>query len=498
MQFTLIGLACFVLWFLALVRGIPATTGFTLLLIPLGAAAAITVDGAGLSILCLQLCACLTMGVQLLNAMVKPESVKWQMQSATAVLFVLCIYGAVSAFFFPRFFQGDILVVPYGVILDGLRVSDFFHTTVVALQPSSSNIAQPAYLFASLGFLMVMNYVGERRGATYLSNAVLAAGLVNVVLGVMDALRLAEVLAFVRTADYSIYATWQMHGINRLVGGFPEPSAFGSISIVLGAYGLSLFVDRRDLGAGAIGILNTGLGLMALSSTAYIGLAVLALWLVLRTLFDAVIHRRGRRAAVFMVFWMPMSVVALILLNLSPAAPLIDDLLRTLIFEKAESQSGLERGYWAMMGLRTFAETYGLGAGLGSVRANGLISVLLGNIGAPGAILFAAFIALTFARRLPKLSPAFLREGERDRHLFRAASSGAVVMMPMLLTSATVVDPGILFMAFSSIALTVRAALRADLIRAQSVAHDSIRDDWTRRSGRPESQAIPLQHSLRP
>ena len=60
---------------------------------------------------------------------------------------------------------------------------------------------------------------------------------------------------------------------------------------------------------------------------------------------------------------------------LTPAETFVARMLDTLLFSKSGSMSGLERAAWAKSGLDAFIETYGLGAGAGSLRSNGFATV---------------------------------------------------------------------------------------------------------------------------
>lgn len=455
MEVTLVGLVVMGFWCICAFRGIASSAQLTLLMIPLGAAAIINVPGSGLSILALQGLAALTTGLGILHLLAKGRGTSTQLPAAVWILGVLCVYGAITAFVLPRIFFHDVLVVPYQRAVYGVRLSEIFYTTLIPLAPTSSNISQPGYLLASFAFFVVMIWVARFKGPDFISRTILGAAFLNAVLGGMDMLRLDMLLDYIRTADYAIAADWSILGADRLIGGFPEPSAFGSFAAIFAAYGLSIFFDRNDWIAGGIGLANAFLALMALSSTGLFGLGVLGMVLIARMLLDVASGEGGRRASVIIVLSLPVAVLAIVLIVVTPAGQYLLDMGDRLIFSKAESASGLERGVWASEGFRVFRETYGFGAGLGSVRSNGIVPVILANIGWPGLVLSVIFMWLVF------LKPTGIKrhasaEDRQCRILFRAAATGAITTLAMLFTTAVLVDPGILFFAFAAIALCVR------------------------------------------
>jgi hypothetical protein len=117
-----------------------------------------------------------------------------------------------------------------------------------------------------------------------------------------------------------------------------------------------------------------------------------------------------------------------------------------LILNKSQSTSGLERKAWAMGGLEVFVDTWGLGAGTGSIRSNGLIFVLLGSVGLPGTLAFLLFLALSFGGRAAPGHEAILSN---------ARMAALTILISMSLT-ATVPDPGVPLIFLAAIAVTAR------------------------------------------
>jgi hypothetical protein len=67
-----------------------------------------------------------------------------------------------------------------------------------------------------------------------------------------------------------------------------------------------------------------------------------------------------------------------------------------ILLEKTNSDSYRKRTAANTVALDSASQTYYMGAGWGSVRASGLIYILLGNLGLPGLLLFSGVIVLLF------------------------------------------------------------------------------------------------------
>ncbi len=458
MATTLFGFIALGLWLLASFGGTGFALRCALFFVPFGSAAAVNFPEAGLSILCVHAMCALTLAYALIQIITTRRLPGRALSPASAAYLLLTLYGIASAFIAPRLFAGDVLVVPYAEAFEGIRVSEFFYTTLIPLAPSSSNISQPGYLLLGFGTLLVLNSVGKRKGVRFLSDTILGIAAINAVLGLVDAARLDNLLAFVRTADYALAPGWSIGGIDRLIGGFPEPSAFGATSIVLAAYCLSLFFDSSNWRAGILGLLNLILGIFALSTTAYAGLAAFIVWMLLRTFRDLGTRASGRRPLLIAGMIIPLSTLLVILLVGTSIGQKVIELSGPLLFDKLESRSGLERSFWARQGFEVFQQTWWLGAGLGSTRANGLLSALLGNVGLPGLVFFTAFVWLAIlrpARGFRRAKPTVRFEASA----LRAAQAAALTNLAVAGVSSLVVDPGLLFLTFASIAIISRSRL---------------------------------------
>ncbi|RMH38543.1 MAG: hypothetical protein D6688_14900 [Alphaproteobacteria bacterium] len=132
-------------------------------------------------------------------------------------------------------------------------------------------------------------------------------------------------------------------------------------------------------------------------------------------------------------------------LAVTPLLSVMAETFQDLVLSKPQSLSGLERKAWALSGFRTFVETFGLGAGLGSIRSNGLVPVLLGSVGLPGTLLFAGFAWTALAGSARGLS------GLRRRVLLSARLGGLAQLAAMFL-SGTTPDPGLFLVTMAAMA----------------------------------------------
>jgi hypothetical protein len=92
------------------------------------------------------------------------------------------------------------------------------------------------------------------------------------------------------------------------------------------------------------------------------------------------------------------SVYLLALFNPAIFNPFIE-LINTIIFQKASSDSFEERSMWTAVSLKALFDTWGLGVGMGGTRAsNGLVAVF-SNTGFAGGLLYYGFLIQTYLRR---------------------------------------------------------------------------------------------------
>ncbi|MEM9781178.1 MAG: hypothetical protein AAF899_01775 [Pseudomonadota bacterium] len=329
----------------------------------------------------------------------------WLVPHAAIPLLLYAIWGIFSAIVLVRLFAGDVMVFSMDRGTQGARISPMFKAGLSRLSPVSSNISQTAYMLLSVGFFIALADLTRRLGLAPMVRALRTAAIINIVLGVLDAAALDILLEPLRTADYALHNEHRIAGIPRIIGGFAEASVFGSFSAAIGAFFVVRGFDRsdpRDLG---IGLANLAFALVALSSTAFLGLAVFALCIVVRRLrrFSAKVQmtRAVATLAVIPLGILAAGVAAVVLFGAGEILSVLDK----LVFNKAETTSGLERGAMAAQGLRIMADTYGIGVGIGSVRANGWFAATAAAVGLPGLALMLWFLLAAFVTWRPRVTP---------------------------------------------------------------------------------------------
>jgi hypothetical protein len=292
------------------------------------------------------------------------------------VLFLL--WGTVVTLVAPLLFPG--LVVP--VVSGGFR-------PLLPAVVTTSNIAQIGYLLLGVCVIVFVarspkagpELVGLALGATVLLSfwRYLGIGFPE---GFFDN---SPTLAFIQTAP---------GGAERFRGILSEPSALGGSCLVALAY----FLPRsfQLTGARRIGALVTAgiaayLGIISTSGTFVVAGTVMVLVAGASFAFGFLSRRSSIRVLVVVV----ACIAALALIDFLPT---ITDFVQSTIDAKAGSASFDERSTADSAAYSLFYRTFGLGVGLGSVRASSFVPSLLATAGLVGAVLFVAVVVLLVVR----------------------------------------------------------------------------------------------------
>jgi hypothetical protein len=105
----------------------------------------------------------------------------------------------------------------------------------------------------------------------------------------------------------------------------------------------------------------------------------------------------------------------------------------------------VERTAWTRQALTNFAETKGLGAGVGSLKASSFPAVVLGSIGVFGAMTYTAFFANLFFSRKDRWSSPLATLQSAARWACFSELAAAVL-------AGGFVDLGLLFFTFAGLA----------------------------------------------
>ena len=356
------------------------------------------------------------------------------------------IYGVVTAMFLPRIFAGS--TVTYSLA----RGNDLHYILATPLKPTATNITQAVYLLGNLVCFGAAFAYARLGRATTLAKMLLATGVVCVGFAFLDLATYATgtqgLMDVIRNANYRMLGDGEIHGFKRIVGSFSEAGAYGYVALAFYAFSLMLWLEgdrSRLVGPLAATLLATIL--LATSTTAYAATAVLSLG-VLGYCVAAVVRRRA--SARHLLYILAFVVVVPVIIAGSTLLPAVRDTVTALFQEtvitKLDSQSGVERMRWNERALISFADTAGLGGGLGSIRTSSFIVALLSNVGIPGALLF-----LTFFVSLLRLAMATTKQADSDPIVI-AALTACFAQITAASISAGSVDLGIGFCLMAGLA----------------------------------------------
>lgn len=371
-----------------------------------------------------------------------------QIPRAGIWLALLVIWGVAGAIFLPRFFAGQTEIV-------GIDRSSSTGLVIGPLGPVSGNLTQGGYavggLIAFLSFHKLLRVPGRMvhfRDAVLLLTALdCAAAVLNIA---EFRLHLPSMLDYVRTA-YSQFGDYEIEGTGmmRIHGTFSETAGFSGFSLPLFAYSFSLWLHKvRPWYTGLLSAMLIVFLLISTSTTAYVGLAMYGLMLGFVLTYRGYVRGVVPRISVLVAGGLLAIVVvgSTFVLETDIARGLQGYFDRT-VFNKMDSASGIERGYWNRQAWTNFLDSYGIGVGVGSVRCSSYAMVLLSNVGVVGTTLF-----LIFLRRILSMGR---RRSMAIEPISEASRQAILASLAAALPSATVFDLGIIFYAHAAAACTV-------------------------------------------
>lgn len=337
-------------------------------------------------------------------------------------------FALVWAIFPPRLFAGQVLTFSLtGEV--GQRVGPF-GSTLVSVRPTATNISQFLYLSIFLTFYVFFRRVMQRHGAERLVSMLRFAAVTNLLLCSLNIGGGGDLLEPFRTADRRILTDTAVAGIMRVTGGFPEASRLGDFTMPIGAFFSARYFFSGGRGNLFLGLGSFAMGLLSLSSTAIIGFTVSTTVLIMQILLTRAADQGRSQVRLIVSFFI---VLLLITAVVASNATLLSELLQRLLFDKSSSTSGLERSAWTLQGFRVFWETYGMGAGTGSARSNGLLAVVMANLGVIGLMLMIGLIL-----------PAFTTRGSGSS-LEKAGTNALLTLIGLKMISQTDLSLGISF-----------------------------------------------------
>ncbi|MFC2966695.1 hypothetical protein [Acidimangrovimonas pyrenivorans] len=439
---------------------------------PFGAAAAFNLPAAGgASIIMRDFCA-LALFVLLWMQKDAPARLLGSMRPFRPgfYLLLLVVFCTVAALFFPRLFVGQTEVFAIA------RVKNQSSIVSIPLRPTTGNLTQLFRIYIdAAAFFALATVFRQHPDGKVVVKGMAAATFVHVGLGILDVLShdvgLPQLLDFLRTANYAMLTEVSMAGLKRMVGGFPEASAFGYYTLGLFGFWLHYWLRAGRSALAAWCLLLTAFVLVrSTSSSAYVAamafLVAYAGFAVARHL-DRRINRRSAAltVGVAVTLWLAFLVLVAAYELVGP----VSDFLNRALFDKLGTASGVERMSWNAQAWVNFTETWLMGAGLGSMRASNWLLACLGSIGLIGTALFAGFFASL--GRAP--APAQL---DPDRAAaIGGLKAGCFALLISAMLTAPTPDLGVFFFALAGLASGLS---RGAVIESRRELHRGMRDDW--------------------
>jgi hypothetical protein len=359
-------------------------------------------------------------------------------------LLLTVIYSVATAVIFPRLFAGQTVVVP-------VRAESAY---VIALAPSTANLTQSIYFIGDfVCFTVLSGYAASPEGRRVLGNAALSFAALNLVFAALDLTTYftgtTELLSFIRNGTYGLLNDTEVAGFKRIVGSFTEASSFGGMTL-----GCFAFTGRLWL----LGIrprltsILTSLAFAALifstSTTAYVGLSVFLAFSYLE-MFSRLLRGPITSQMAIFIFVIPVvaAIIVLAILFSDAYSEYLRSLLDTFVLKKMSTDSGIERSSWNRQAMQNFFDTFGFGAGNGSLRSSSFPVAVLANLGMVGAVLFGLFLVMVFfssgkGRAVDRLDDAYRQ----------AAKSACFAWLITATVSGALVDLGLVFFAFAALA----------------------------------------------
>ncbi len=382
--------------------------------------------------------------------------------SANVFLVIYALYGAVTAFILPRIFEGQISVTP----LRPMTVKSYFDTFPLTF--STQNITTAVYMIGTLLSGICATVVARRQDAAHkIVGTACVIGWTHAAFGVLGVvltnLGLGEIMNFFRNGSYG-QLEQSYNGMVRITGIFPEASFYASYAFVWFVFVFECWMrDIRTRSTGPTAVVLLMILVFSTSGGAYLSLAAYGVLLVLRVL----IFRQQlspMKALAIGVGVVAASIATLgLMLAVPPLAEQMADMFRHMTVDKADSDSGQQRSFWALQGLHAFVVSHGLGIGAGSFRSSSLFTAMLGSMGVVGILTFLAHLVRVFK---PLRASTYSTPKDERMAIGSAASWTVLSMMIPASIGAASPDPGITFAILCGLALELRRRRVATPVRS--------------------------------
>jgi hypothetical protein len=369
-----------------------------------------------------------------------------------AALIAYVFYGLAGSYALPRIFTGSMNVPP--LRFTGLR----YIYDALPLVPTSQNVTTAVYLLGTL-LVAISTHVAISlpRGPIYFVRTAVILAWIHLFFGVagivLKGTPADSILQFFRNGSYA-QLDQSYGGFVRINGIAPEASSYADYAfcwfvLIFECWLRGIWPRWTGITAAAM----LALLLFSTSGTAYVALTGYSIVLLLRLLVPN--NVMGRQMVVIigaMIGIMTLIAVACVALPSLTAA--FSDMILHMTVDKGNSQSGLQRAFWAKKGIEAFYVSYGLGIGPGSFRSSSLGTAILGSTGVIGAITFTIYVLQVLR---PWRNSTFVQTDAPLASLGAAASWAALVSLFSSMIAAPSCDPGTSFAMFSGVALALRS-----------------------------------------
>ena len=365
-------------------------------------------------------------------------------------MLLLVSYCILTGIFIPRLFEGMTYVQPIGTT--AYQASD----SPVPLGPSSGNITQSIYILGSLVvFLAVSLFLDSRRAVNQSTVALVVYACGIIIFGVIDLisnlLNASYVLNFLHNGNFTFHLNESIVGVKRIAGSFSEASAFAGATLGVLGFTLGLFLNGVfPILTAILSLAEIGMLLISTSTTGIVGLAFVVGGAYCLSLKEAITGRAHYWSFLFVIFapLVAACVVPLFIINQS-ALSSVTELAQALIYDKAGSDSAQERQALNSQAIVNVIDTFGVGAGSGSVRTSSFPLAVIANLGIVGSLIYGSLLFMVFFGNESQT------DVDIDRSVQLAARLGAWGSLAPACISGTLVDLGLPFFVFAAISCGV-------------------------------------------
>jgi hypothetical protein len=372
---------------------------------------------------------------------------------SNVMLFVFVAYGVLTAPLLPRLFADTMEVVP----LRAGKLRFLLETFPLAYTPQ--NITTAVYLIGTLLAGLAATVAGRQpaTASRLVKWGAVIAGI-HVYLGLSDMLlQGTPYTAFLSVLRNGTYAQLDQayDGVARIKGIMPEASTYA-------AFGLSWFVFHfecwvRDVETRWTGPATGALGavlLLSTSSSAYVGLVVYSFIFCLRCFIFPRTLTFSKFIRILAMLW-GITTVTVVIMALSPnTTTRFFNMIQHFTLDKSDSDSGVQRAFWARQGVDAFLVSKGLGIGAGSFRSSSIVTAILGSMGVVGIVTFVGYLLAVVQ---PVRQSTFVSPNDLRHKVGAAASWTTLLTLVPAAINAPSPNPGIDFAIFGGLAIALRA-----------------------------------------